>query len=83
MLFYIMQQFLQHSYLPFPLIPIVFELENEIPKLYSSASNYKNVEVILDKYKLACIYFMSEGKKNDYINILKFIDDARKKARNS
>lgn len=63
--------------------PIVFELENEIPKLYSSASNYKNVEVILDKYKLACIYLMSEGKKNDYINILKFIDDARKKARNS
>ncbi|MBR3281299.1 MAG: glycosyltransferase family 2 protein [Clostridia bacterium] len=60
---------------------IVKEVEAEIPKLYESAKNYKNVEVILDKYKLACIYLMSNGKKQDYINILKFIDDARKKSR--
>ena len=60
---------------------IVKEVEAEIPNLYQSAKNYKNVEVILDKYKLACIYLMSNGKKQDYINILKFIDDARKRSR--
>jgi len=60
---------------------IVSELEKQIPELYNSASNYKNVETILDKYKLTCIYLMSNNKKDDYIAILKFIDDARKKAR--
>jgi len=61
--------------------PIVSELEAMIPTLYQTAKNYKNVEVILDKYKLTCIYLMSNGKKNDYINVLKFIDDARAKAK--
>ena len=61
--------------------PIVSELEDQIPTLYLSAKNYTNVETILDKYKLACVYLMSNGKKEDYINILKFIDDARKKAK--
>lgn len=60
---------------------IVSELENEIPILYESAKNYKNVEVVLDKYKLACIYLMVNGKKEDYVNILKFIDNARNKAK--
>ena len=61
--------------------PIVSESERLIPELYKEAKNFKNVEAVLDKYKLACIYLMSNGKKQDYVNILKFIDDARKRSR--
>ena len=60
--------------------PIVFELEQAIPFLYNTAKSYKNLEIILDKYKLACIYLIINGKKQEYIEILKFVAEARKRA---
>ncbi|MBR6252737.1 MAG: hypothetical protein IKR04_02725 [Clostridia bacterium] len=49
---------------------IVSELEKEIPKLYESSKDSKNVNKILSDKKLECVFEIISGNKQLFIEKL-------------